>query len=92
MVFADPESGEYFHFVDNQLLGHPNGLLATTDSLYLTDLSWIGALSVSVSGVNANEAGVIYRIMAVPEPSFLAVGFAVVAGLLGFRTLRGQKA
>lgn len=92
VVFADPESGEYFHFVENQLLGHPNGLLATTESLYLTDLSWIGALSGSVSGVSANEAGVIYRITAVPEPSFFAIGFAAVAGLLGFRGLRGQKA
>lgn len=41
LVYADPQTGKYFHFMENRQagLGHPDGLLATTDSLFVADLS-----------------------------------------------------
>jgi glucose/arabinose dehydrogenase len=79
VVFADPSNGSYFHFVDNQLLGHPNGLLATADSLFVSDLSWTGSVDGAVDGVPPDMAGVIYQITAVPEPSSIVF---VVSGML----------
>jgi hypothetical protein len=79
VVFADPSSGSYFHFVENQLLGHPNGLLATADSLFVSDLSWTGRVDATVGGVAPNTAGVIYRVMVVPEPCSLV---SAVSGML----------
>lgn len=89
VVFADPATGDYFHFVNNQVHGHPYGMLSTTDALFLTDLSWTGSLGASVEGVAANEAGVIYRITPVPEPTgwvmvALSGLLAVVARRFGF--------
>ncbi len=81
VVFANPSTGDHYHFIENQLMGHPNGLLSMGDSLWLTDLSYTGSLSSTVDGVPANEAGVIYQITAVPEPStwmLLAAGGGVV--------------
>ncbi len=77
VVFADPASGTAFHFVSNQLLGHPYGLLSTNDSLFLSDLSSTGNIYTTVNGVPANQAGVIYMITAVPEPRFSATASAV---------------
>lgn len=68
VVFADPVSGNYFHFIENQLLGHPYGLLSTADSLFLADISYTGSLFTSVEGVPANQAGVIYQITALKAP------------------------
>jgi len=88
VVFANPDTGEYFHFVENQLLGHPNGLLATSDSLFLTDLSWIGSLSGSVNGVNAKDAGVIYRVTPVPEPAACSTYLVACAAIAGWHRRR----
>lgn len=77
VVFANPSTGDHYHFIENQLMGHPNGLLGMGDSLWLTDLSYTGSLSSTVGGVPANEAGVIYQITAVPEP---ATWMLLVAG------------
>ena len=79
LVFVDLSdvTPDYFHFVTNDELevGHPNGLLATTDSLFVSDMSATGGIS---PGVGA--AGVIYQILVVPEPSTLALlGFALLA-------------
>jgi hypothetical protein len=83
VVFADPANGEYFHFVNNQVHGHPSGILSTTSSLFVTDLAWTGSLDTTVGGVAANEAGVIYRIAPVPEPCGLLLA-AVAADVTGF--------
>ena len=61
VVFADPRSGSHVHFIANQLLGHPNGLLASEDSLYLTDLDYVGNLL-------SDSRGTIYRIQTLLPP------------------------
>lgn len=81
VVFADPATGQYFHFVNNQVHGHPSGMLATSSSLFVTDLAWTGSLDTTVGGVAANEAGVIYRISPVPEPSAIVLAAVALAAL-----------
>lgn len=63
VVYFDPQTGQYFHFIESGQdgLGHPDGLLATDDSLFVADMS-----NASVFGPQA--AGAIYQIQAVPEP------------------------
>ena len=41
LVYADPGTGTYFHFLSNDepTIGHPDGLLATADSLFVADLA-----------------------------------------------------
>lgn len=84
VVFADPATGEYFHFVNNQADGHPYGMLSTANSLYMTDLAWTGRLDASVTGVPANAAGALYRITPVPEPAAWA-GLAVAVAIASAR-------
>jgi glucose/arabinose dehydrogenase len=57
VVFADPASGSYFHFIGTgePALGHPNGLLATDDALYVADFATTGSFG-------AADTGAIYRI------------------------------
>jgi hypothetical protein len=59
LVFADLATGEVLHVigVDEPGIGHPIGLLATHDALYVADFSPEG-------GLNAHGTGVIYRIHA----------------------------
>ncbi|MFM7137613.1 MAG: hypothetical protein ACKO1M_11175, partial [Planctomycetota bacterium] len=89
LVFADPATGEYFHFVPSQVHGHLYGMLSTANSLFVSDLTWIGKLDGAADGVAANEAGVVYRITPVPEP---AVGVAVICGSLLLLAGRLEKA
>ncbi|NOS71332.1 MAG: hypothetical protein HOP33_15535 [Verrucomicrobia bacterium] len=58
LVYADPATGSYFHFILGQQpgIGHLDGLLATRDSLFVADLVTTGSTS---SGLGA---GVIYQI------------------------------
>lgn len=78
LVFVDTATNTYFHFLANQLMGHPNGMLATDDALYLSDLNYRGAFGgTSPEGVPADQEGVIYQISYVPEPS------TIVLALLG---------
>lgn len=55
VVLANPKSGERLHFIPNQLLGHPYGLLSTPQTLFLTDLDHGGSLA-------NNRGGVLYRV------------------------------
>ena len=80
VVFADPYTGNYFHFINNQLLGHPYGLLATDDTLYLSDLSFTGHAFLDVDNVPANQAGVIYAIRSLQTTASVP-GPLPVAGL-----------
>jgi hypothetical protein len=74
LVFVDTTNNTDFHFMANQLMGHPNGLLTTEDALYLSDLNYRGAFSgTSPAGVAADREGVIYQITAVPEPWTIAL-------------------
>lgn len=60
LAYVDLASGEFFHLVanDEPLVGHLDGLLATTDALYVADLTGPGSL------VGTEPTGVIYRIAA----------------------------
>jgi len=64
VVYADPASGDYFHFILGQQpgIGHWDGLLATRDSLFAADLSSAGDM---FSGAGA---GVIYQIRSLTNP------------------------
>jgi glucose/arabinose dehydrogenase len=88
LAFFDRDSGEYFHFIENQQMGHPNGLLATADALYLSDLSTTGAFYGTVDGIPADAAGAIYRIMPVPEPASLGIALGAVATVAAGRRWR----
>jgi glucose/arabinose dehydrogenase len=82
LVFVNTANNTYFHFIENQKFGHPNGLLATSDALYVSDLNYLGLFgnpAGSTPLVPADQQGVIYRITYVPEPSSIAlaiVGFS----------------
>jgi hypothetical protein len=86
VVFANPHTGEYYHFINNGLLGHPNGLLSTQNSLFFTDLDFGGDLTGSTRGV-------IYQItpnsqlMEVPGP-WPVLGIA--SGMVWSRRLRAK--
>lgn len=82
VVFVDLQSGSLFHFIDNGVMGHPNGVLATQAGLFLTDLNpggrfgdpiGTGGAVLTLNGVEADLGGVVYLITstdtAVPEPS-----------------------
>jgi len=68
LVYADPSTGEYFHFIPNDIdvIGHPDGLMTTADSLFVSDLS-------SGSMFTANATGKIYQIKYLPEPGRLVL-------------------
>lgn len=65
VVYADPESGEYFHFIRGKQdgLGHPIGLHATRDSLFVADLVTSGNMS------DGAGKGVIYQIKSIISPT-----------------------
>lgn len=65
LVYADLNTGEYFHFIGNDEpgVGHLDGLLATANKLYVADISSGGGFGSS----NANS-GFIYRIRYTGDP------------------------
>jgi hypothetical protein len=73
VVYADPASGTYFHFIEGQQTGwgHPDGFLATHDSLFVADL-----VSTGDTG-QGTGAGVIYQIksLVTPSPPRLTIRF-----------------
>jgi len=77
VVFANPETGDYFHFIHGMQagIGHLNGLLATRDTLYVADMVSHGNL------FNGAGAGVIYRIKGIAPPS--PPGLRFTAGASG---------
>ena len=74
LVYANPASGEYFHFIEGKQsgIGHFDGLLATHDSLFVADLVATGDTG------NGSAAGVIYQIKSLvhPVPPTLGVRLA----------------
>ena len=79
LVFVDLNDNSYFHFITNDEpdVGHLDGLLSTSDSLFIADISPTGGF-----GGNAANTGAIYQIKSlVPEPSSglaFVIGFAVI--------------
>ena len=65
LVYADPATGSYFHFILGQQpgIGHLDGLLSMRDSLFVADLVPGGSLS---AGLNA---GVIHQIKSLVTPT-----------------------
>ena len=80
LVFVDLNDNSYFHFIKNDEpgVGHLDGLMSTSDSLFIADISPGGGF-----GGNAADTGVIYQIQSlVPEPTsgvlwLVAVGVIV---------------
>jgi glucose/arabinose dehydrogenase len=64
LVYVDLASLTYFHFIGNEEpdIGHLDGLLATEDSLFISDLAANGNLS------NGGGRGVIYQIKSLVLP------------------------
>ena len=84
LVYADPATGEYFHFISNDVavIGHPDGLITTADSLFVSDLS-DGSL------FSASATGDIYQITYLPEPGGVVVLFVpALLMLIGRRDSR----
>jgi hypothetical protein len=79
-VWADPATGDYYHFFDSQIMGHPYGVLSTAEQLYLADMTSIGTLS----GTGTVAAGTIYAITPVPEPTGIALGLVGVVLVVVF--------
>jgi hypothetical protein len=78
VVFYNTTTGQYWHFIGNQEpnIGHLDGLLSTSDGLYMSDMA-----DGSLFGAPTNT-GAICLVSAVPEPSTLvltAAGLSVVA-------------
>ncbi len=65
LVYADPLTGEYFHFILGKQsgIGHLDGLLSTRDSLFVADLVTGGNLS------SGSGSGVIYQIKSLITPT-----------------------
>ena len=82
VVWVDAASGETFHFVSNDQpsIGHPDGLLATSDSLFIADFT-------DVIGFSGFGTGALYQIRALP-PEVPATG-ALSLGVLGLALLVG---
>jgi hypothetical protein len=60
LVFVDTADNSYFHFIDNEIVGHPNGLLSTADALYLSDLNYPGLFGNAIGSnpdVPADQLG-----------------------------------
>ncbi len=82
LVFVDLADNSYFHFIPPRLpgVGHLDGLLATSDSLFISDLSKTGNLSSSTG------TGVIYQVKSLVGP---AVHFRWVDGRVELTWARG---
>jgi len=64
LVFVDLNTTNYFHFIKPRLpgVGHLDGLLRMTDSLFISDMSTNGSLSAGAG------KGVIYQVKALVGP------------------------
>ncbi len=67
LVFVDLDDNSYFHFVSNTEtgIGHLDGLLSTSDSLFAADISPGGGL-----GSSNRNSGKIYQILATAPADF----------------------
>ncbi len=74
LVWANPSTGEYFHFISNDLadIGHIDGLFSTSDSLFVSDLTSNGSMFSTVA------AGSIYQITYLPEPCVMILAAPLV--------------
>lgn len=93
LVFVNTADNTYFHFIENQIMGHPNGLLSTSEGLYLSDLNHLGLFGNFMNtspAVPADQQGMIYLITYVPEPSTIA-GMLIGLACLSFGLRRRSR-
>ena len=78
LLYLDLATNEYFEFIPNSVptIGHLDNVLATDDSLFVSDMTAAGNIFTTTA------AGAIYQITAIPEPASLAVAGLVVAAAL----------
>lgn len=71
LVFVDLNDNSYFHFIGNDEagIGHLDGLLPTSDSLFLADISPSGSFALG-----DNNSGVIYQIKSLLGEPTLGLG------------------
>jgi glucose/arabinose dehydrogenase len=94
VAFVDLVALDHFHFIANTepTVGHPNGLLATTDALFVADLASGGSVFTNT------PTGVIHRIRGPGLPRVPALPFAwpgagaLLVGALAARRLRKPRA
>jgi len=91
VVYVDLQTLEHFHFVSNDqpTIGHPDGLLATGNSLFVADFS-------NVDGLSTFGTGAVYQIQALPQSLPLFSGgalglLALALGALGTRVARRRS-
>jgi len=87
LVWIDPASGDWLHFVANTEpdVGHPNGLLATGDRLYVADLASSGTVTSSASTGRLYRIRALEPVPALPGPAW---GALAAAGLLAAAAMR----
>ena len=76
VAYYDIGTDQYYHFIapGQTGVGHLDGLLSTSDSLFLSDLSTTGNIVTGPYGT-----GAVYQVTFVPEPSTLAFTAALTA-------------
>jgi glucose/arabinose dehydrogenase len=87
VAYVDPTTGVITPFLpgDQSMLGHTDGLLATGDSLFVSDLG-DGSLYSSAT------TGAIYEVTAVPEPTVAgAAAVAAVAAALRLSSRQSRR-
>lgn len=86
VIYADPISGDYFHFIPNQQpgVGHLDSLLATRDSLFVADMTTSGNPSSSVN------AGAIYQIKSLVTPSLPVITWNRIGSQMQLSWNRGR--
>jgi hypothetical protein len=80
VVFYNTTTGQYWDFIGNQEpnIGHLDGMLSTSDALFMSDLSDAnGSLTNTTNPIE--NMGAIYEVTVVPEPSGLLL---TASGLL----------
>jgi glucose/arabinose dehydrogenase len=80
LVYYDMGTGARTHiiFAGTPTIGHPDGLLSTSNSLFVADLAKNGTLFGVPTGPGT---GVIYQFYAVPEPSAICLALSAAVGL-----------
>jgi glucose/arabinose dehydrogenase len=84
LLYLDLATNEYFEFIPNSVptIGHLDNILATDDSLFVSDITSTGNIFTTTA------SGMIYQIIAIPEP---ASALIVIAALPAVTRRRQRK-